>query len=363
MCSKTGIILKRLEIFFFALLILLLCASLILFAPSVGNASTLAVERCLNIIIPSLFAFMAVSQIVISSGVYKYISMPFYPIAKYVTAIPPELFFVFLMGSLAGYPVGIKLLGDMKSKGTVSDKTAEIMSVFCCCGGPAFYSGTVGLAVFGSQKIGMLIFVSVLGANFLSACLICRIKKPEGVCRATRIKFSAETITSGVRSAGSSLFTICAMIIFCSALLAVIDSLGLFRYIQSLFGLSDNEITLIRSCLEITNLTQIQGMPYNLLPYIAAVCSFGGFCVIAQILALNGAAFSLKYFILSRPFNAALSALICYLCKPLFLPDAVEAAVYKKVLVNFNNFVPSICLILMILLLNLKKSLVFSKKL
>lgn len=97
-----------------------------------------AVDRCMNIIIPSLFVFMALSQILVSSGLYYCVSMPFYPISRFIMGIPPQLFFVFLLGNTAGYPVGVKLLSDLCQRKIISQRTAKIMSCFCCCGGLLF---------------------------------------------------------------------------------------------------------------------------------------------------------------------------------------------------------------------------------
>lgn len=117
----------------------------------------------------------------------------------------------------------------------------------------------------------------------------------------------------------------------------------------------------VKSCLEITSLTELSGSPFYLLPFIAAVCSFGGLCVIIQISAL-GVDFSLVPFFISRLTSAFLSAVICRFIYPFFIPDSVLTSVTNNVkFVKVNNFVPSFCLIMMILLLTLKKRLAFSK--
>jgi hypothetical protein len=54
---------------------------------------------------------------------------------------------------------------------------------------------------------------------------------------------------------------------------------------------------------------------------------------------------------------------ICRLLSGYFLPTTVDVVAFDgEILVNFNNFTPSICLILMILLLNFKKRLVIYKR-
>ena len=154
---------KELCVYILAGVVIWFCIITISGGESVKLGISEAVDRCMNIIIPSLFVFMALSQILVSSGLYYCVSMPFYPISRFIMGIPPQLFFVFLLGNTAGYPVGVKLLSDLCQRKIISQRTAKIMSCFCCCGGPAFYSGTVGLAVFGCTGAGIAVFIHTSG--------------------------------------------------------------------------------------------------------------------------------------------------------------------------------------------------------
>jgi len=275
--------------------------------------------------------------------------------------IPPQLFFVFLLGNTAGYPVGVKLLSDLCQRKIISQRTAKIMSCFCCCGGPAFYSGTVGLAVFGCTGAGVAVFVSILAANFLTALVLGRAINEDKKTSKPTFRLDGRMFTDSVISAGKSLFVICVMIVFFGAFMSSLEYCGAFSFLKNAFSLSENELVLVKSCLEITSLTELSGSPFYLLPFIAAVCSFGGLCVIIQIAAL-GVDFSLVPFFISRLTSAFLSAVICRFIYPFFIPDSVLTSVTNNVkFVKVNNFVPSFCLIMMILLLTLKKRLAFSK--
>lgn len=339
------------------------CFALIADSAVIKTHIVQAIDRCINIIVPSLFAFMAVSDLLIKSGLYNYVSKPFTPFSKYILGMPAQLFFVFLMGNLAGYPMGVKLLSDLVRSGKISAKTAEIMSCFCCCGGPAFYAGTVGLGIFGSVKIGMGVFTSIVLANVMTAAIACRIWKPKLENSDVSVRLDSQLLTDSVVNSGKSLFTICGMIVFFSAFMSVLEYFGAFSFLADLFSLDKNAVALLRSFFEITSVTEISSISFGSMPAITALCSFGGLCVVMQIAAVNAKTFSLKRFYLTRPVNAVLSALIFEFIKKYFLPEAIET-VYSnsKYLVNINNFVPSICLILMILLLMYKKRLVFSRQ-
>ena len=349
---------KELCVYILAGVVIWFCIITISGGESVKLGISEAVDRCMNIIIPSLFVFMALSQILVSSGLYYCVSMPFYPISRFIMGIPPQLFFVFLLGNTAGYPVGVKLLSDLCQRKIISQRTAKIMSCFCCCGGPAFYSGTVGLAVFGCTGAGIAVFVSILAANFLTALVLGRAINGDKKTSKPTFRLDGRMFTDSVISAGKSLFVICVMIVFFGAFMSSLEYCGAFSFLKNAFSLSENELVLVKSCLEITSLTELSGSPFYLLPFIAAVCSFGGLCVIIQIAAL-GVDFSLVPFFISRLVSAFLSAVICRFIYPFFIPDSVLTAVTNNVkFVKVNNFVPSFCLIMMILLLTLKKRLV-----
>ena len=338
------------------------CLLSVIYSSAVKTAVTEAVERCMNVIIPSLFAFMALSQIMLKSGAGAAVSKPFLIFAK-IMGMPAQLFYVFIISSVAGYPVGIKLLADLKNRGDIDSQTANALSAFCYCGGPAFFSGTIGLAVFGDTRAGMLIFISVLSANFLVGCVICRIFKPKYKVQKNKTEFSAEILIDSVTSAGRSMMMICLMIVFCSALISLAEAAGAFEMLVKFTGISENALVMIRSCMEISFISQLSGTPYSLLPCCAAVCSFGGICVLVQAAAMGRGSINMKYLVLSRPVCAVISAAVCMALKTFFVPQTLAAVTSTKELVKFNNFVPSICLLLMIFLLNFKKSLVISKQL
>lgn len=334
-------------------------AGMAVYPAEVSEAVKEAVLRCLNVLIPSLFAFMAVSAMLVESGSAAMLARPFRPVSRYIFKMPEQLFTVLLISTVAGYPVGIKTLSDMLDRGEIDAPTAEKAACFCYCGGPAFYSGAVGLAIFGSKQVGTLIFLSVLLSNLMLALLLCRFSKLRAL-EGKREPASGNLLVNGVLSAGRSMGAICMTVVFFSALMALLKAWGAFALIQRIFGLSDNGVTLLKAFIEITSLTELSGTPYGLLPLISAACSFGGVCIIMQLFALKSKKLHLFSFLKLRPFAAVLSALICKILQPYFINAAIAVNSYKPPLFKINNFAASICLIFMILLLNFKKSLVFS---
>ncbi len=332
------------------------CIALIVNAKAVSEGIIDSIVRCINIIIPSLFAFMAVSGIIIKSRLYYYISRPFHFISKYVLRLPDNLFFIFILGNVCGYPIGIKLLSEMVKEGRISAKNAEIMSCYCYAGGPAFLTGAVGLAVFGNKKIGLLIFASVLISNILMAVILNRIYKINGNDTGENLNLSPEVIINSAVDAGKSLFVMCILIVLFSTVMSVMESCNVFDFIAGKFNISYNGLVLIKAFFEISSVTQLSGAPYRFLPLITSLCGFGGLCVMLQIPAVNANMFSLKKFFLSRILFFAIQYIVSSMVFMLFSSKYVPASSQNtQIIVDFNNFVPSICLIMMIFLLVLRK--------
>ncbi len=332
------------------------CIALIINAKAVSEGVIASIFRCFNIIIPSLFAFMAVSGIIIKSRLYCYISKPFHIISRYLLKLPDNLFFIFVLGNVCGYPIGIKLLSQMVKEEKITARTAEIMSCYCYAGGPAFLSGAVGLAVFGNKNVGLIIFVSILISNVIMAVILNRIYKINDDNTQSSFNFSSDIIIDSAVDAGKSLFTMCILIVLFSAVMSVMESCNVFEFAADRFHISSNGIVLIKSFFEISSIAQLYGAPYRLLPLITSLCGFGGLCVMLQVTAVNSHAFSLKKFFLSRVLLFAIQYAVSFAMFKLYAPRYISASSQSaQVIVDFNNFVPSVCLIMMLFMLALRK--------
>ena len=327
-----------------------LTAGLAIYPAEVSAAVREAVMRCLNILIPSLFAFMTAASMLAESGSAALLAKPFSLVSRYIFRMPESIFAAMLISFIAGYPVGVKLVSDMLDRGELDSHSAKLAASFCYCGGPAFYSGAIGLAVFGSRQVGVLIFLSVILADLCLAFAVCRFSELNVSPKKDRSE-KCSLLVGSINSAGRSMAAVCLTVVFFSAVMALVEASGLFAEISRIFGLSNNGITIVKSFIEIT----------SLVPLICAACSFGGICVVIQLFSLKSKDLSLLSFIELRPLAAVLSAVFCKILQPHLIDKAVSAISVNRSLLNINNFAASVCLILMIFLLNFKKTLVFSE--
>lgn len=314
-----------------------------------------SVERCLRIVIPSLFAFMVISSVIIKSGLHRYFSRPFRLISRYILHINENLFSVFLMSFTGGYPVGAKNLTELYDNNEISKKEAERMLSFCYMPSPAFIMGISYPILYSSKKAGIIIYLSIAISTILFAVISGFFVKVQYDNKSEyKIKISSETIISSVESTAVSLFKICIMIIFSSVIIAFMEIL------LSEIGISENFCVLGNSFIEITSLSRLEKDIFRLLPIITALFSFGGISVIMQIKAITGDRFSLKYFFISRIIIAFLSSIISEIAVKFISITVSKEAIHIGS--RENSVLPSIILIIMIIYLLWDKKTVAKRK-
>lgn len=332
-----------------SVIIMLISCLFIIFPENVTNAAVSAVWRCLYSVIPSLFGFMAISDLIIKTGINRIIAKPFSLISRYIFRIPEEYFPIFLISIIGGYPVGITLISELYSEQKISRKIKEKMSFFCFFPSPVFLFGMLG-GIFPDFAV-YTAYASIVLANIIIA-VVSGIGTPVPSLQKQKseVNFSVEDITSSVINAGCSVMKMSAIIVFFSSFIAAINSAGVFR----LF--SEYQKSIIITALEITNAPSVANAT---LPIMTALLSFGGVSVILQTISLSKKSLNIKKFLLSRGFASVISYILCYIATKLMnFPLAVSLSVPDVTLsVRRISPIPSIFLIIMtILLLNKKNS-------
>ena len=300
-----------------------LCLILIIDSEGTVRAARQSVEVCLTAIIPSLFAFMVFSQVFIKSGIGDFLFYPLYKINSFWFKGNRREFSIFIISLFGGYPVGIKLLKDHIAYNKNYTEIAEKMLCYCYCGSPSFIIQIVGISVLGSAKAGLLVYLSNVAACVTMAVVInvmspkakgrAEDKQKEKISRITVYDFTdsiADTVKAlGVISGTILAFNIVLELIRFSGFTEILERLNIDKHFMSL--------------MEISNISAFQGNCFGLLPFFAAVTSFGGLCIIVQTTALSKGQIPLKIFILSRFPAALLSGLYMYIIDLLF-PITVE---------------------------------------
>lgn len=334
------------------LLLLILC---VCFASEIRLEMQNALTRCLTVIIPSLYAMMILSQLLVTTGIWRVLAKPLRRITPKLFGMPDACFAVFLLSQFAGYPIGASMLRTLTENGTLRREDAGRLLGVCYGSGPAFLLGLLGNVPHRTQ-VFLLIFGTNVLSNLLLACLLFR-RKPIQLQRNEQTAIypaDAALLVQCTADAGRTLLKLCGIILCFSAVCAVLNALGLFQ----LLTLSAQKLSLtfpvsaVTKCiLEITNAAALS-LPFRLrIPVFAALLSFGGFCVILQIRAVTGDVVPMKQFIIWRCMAAISSAGCCAVGVHL-LPDIPDetAAVMSTAIVSRNPIFPTCMLLIMILL-------------
>ena len=285
--------------------------ALALFFPNEAAASAVnSIDVCLGTIIPSMFAFMAITTYILSSGVYRVIFRPVLWLARKIVKADDRILSVFLLSLFGGYPIGVKLLKEIIAENKNSPEAVNCCrdsSMFCYCISPTFALIMLGNGVFGSTGAGAVIYISNVLACIITAAAVSRSCKLKAGQVGTSVNGG---IVDAVNSASRALFTVCTVIVAFNTLIAC---LGAFA---ALFGITFPP--LFAGALEISNLLKLREPSVNLIPIVSAIASAGGICVLLQCTAVVKGAFPVKRFIIARIPCAALSALISWILLQFF---------------------------------------------
>jgi len=318
---------------------------LIIFPEEIADSAILSIENCINIIIPSMFAFMVISTYIMSSNIYQHIFTPFFFLFNRIIKLNKSLFSVFFLSLIGGYPIGIKLLRELIAQNKNYSEISSKMSTFCYCVSPTFAITMIGLGLYNNAEIGAIIYLS----NAVS-CIIM------AIIQSRRYNLKINDIDTGrkggiiysVNSSASALFKICSIIVIFNIMLTAAESfLSLFQI----------EIpVIIKSFFEISNIVRLKNPNVAVLPIISAISSTGGLCVLFQSYSLIGNDFSPKAFILSRlPCSLISSAVTAIL---LFFWD-ISVPVFsenKNYCFEFNSNRAILVLLLIMCVILLQKS-------
>lgn len=311
--------------------------------PSViSSAVSASATSCLEVVVPSLFAFTVLAIYLQKSGLYRVALRPLtLPLSK-LLRMDEELCAVFVLSNIGGYPVGAKLLSELVRQERLSEKDAGRMMCFCFGSGPGFMIGIAGMKIFNSAGAGLALFGVCFAAALLTAAFV-RSRGPIELKKADRsFELSANSFISSVTAAARVMFTVCAMIIGFSAISAILSEIGVYSLFESIFGSAE----IFPALLEVTRIKELSAAAHTL-PLCAALLAFGGVCVLMQIAAI-AKDIPLKGFLISRVPAALIAALISMPFARAFPPEYVQTIAPETTVIPFTkNAALSICVLAM----------------
>lgn len=275
---------------------------------------------CIEVLVPSLYLFMALSSYIIQSGIVRTLTKPLGGLAHFLFRLPSQSLAVILLSILGGYPVGGRCTALLYEHGQLSEAQARRTAYIAVCAGPGFLLNYVGVALLNNRGAGTALLVSEIVGVLITGMTVGRMNinsdKTKAIREVSQINraYSGEStekaasgrergsIIRSVTEASRATFHMCGMVILCAAITEVIAAVS-----------PNPLVTDIASAIvEITTGCHRMCGSYPL-PLIAFFIGFGGLSVHGQIFAgLGVLRISKGLFILYRIIQGIITALAAY---------------------------------------------------
>ena len=279
---------------------------LMVFSNIGASGTTLGLKLCASVIIPSLFpytfAILFLMRLNISS-----ILTPFEKIIKKLFKMNKEMFFVFILSLLGGYPSGAKLVNELYKDKKIDEKTANNMLIFCVNAGPGFVVIAIGNRILNSSSCGLILLFSHITVSLLFALIF---KNKNSYTE--QKKQSCHTpltncFTSSVTDSANTVLNICFYVVLFSVINAYLTEMqGVFYPIKFLSYLTE-----ISSSVNLTRNIYL----------ISFLLGFSGISIWCQIFATaNKFKINITKFVLFRVLHGTLSAVLTFALIKVFKP-------------------------------------------
>lgn len=288
-------------------------------------------------ILPSLLPFFIATELLQYTNINYFFRKFFHKLMKPLFNVPGEGAYAFIMGIISGYPIGAKIVSSLYECNICTKQEANRMIAFTNNSSPLFIIGTVGILLYKSSFIGILLFVT----HFLSSILVGIIlnlysSKNKSITNKSILNSKINTYTNkkvntenfkdignilskSIKNAISSIFIIGGFVVIFSIILSILNELHFFdiiSYISSNFGISDSYCkSFISGLIELTNgvqlISQINTKTISINIILTAfLLGFGGISILLQVYSIiSKYNLSIKSYILGKILQGELAAI------------------------------------------------------
>ncbi len=291
---------------------------------------------CAGTLIPSLFPFMAVSDIVVRCGGAELLGKRLRRPMRALFGVSGDGGCAVLLGFLCGFPVGARAAVSLYSDGRISREELERLLTFSNIPSSAFVINAVGISLFGSRSFGVALYVTVLVSAIVTG-LLQRLmfksgnKKGEPALsekpssgEGKKSALGVSTLTEAVSSSALGMLKVCAFVVFFNALVGTLGAL------TDTLSLPESSRALLFGFFELTGgISAAAALPSakSAAVLVALISGWSGLSVHLQIMSLcPEGEISFKPYLLSKLFQGALCAALMSAYLALFSPELTLGA-------------------------------------
>lgn len=292
--------------YFFTIIFTIFLITLILFS----NNNLIAAQKGLALwatsVLPTLFPFFIATELLCQTNFTYIIGKFLNKFMKPIFNVPGESATAILLGTISGYPIGAKVVCNLKKQKIISKIEAERLIAFTNNSGPLFILGTVGIVMLNNKNLGIILLISHILSSLLVGYCFRFWKKNKLDINYSETKFNSsqtpikiselgEILGNAIKKSIGNILSVGGFIVLFSVILSILNSSGCLELITSIlykFGIS-KEISLstITGIIELTNGLNLSTALYENIPLISILISsfllgFGGISVLLQVYSI-----------------------------------------------------------------------------
>jgi len=269
-------------------------------------------------VLPSLFPFFIISDVLISYNITNYIPNIFKKTFTKLFRINDAQLTIFFLSCVSGFPSNARNTRNLYDKGIITKEEASHILMFTHFSNPLFILSTVAVSFLNQESYGIFILISHYLGNFILGLFVRNYSSVSDHYYMTNLEKSQSFSQVFLHAIRSSVDT----------LLMILGTLTCFLLVSSLMinrlevGIYSSSI--LRGILEITmGLKSLSLLPLtDIYKVVIATMfiSFGGFSVHLQVISqLVDTDIPYQPFFVARVFHALFSGGICYLLFSIFM--------------------------------------------
>lgn len=218
---------------FAVFLAFLLFAGIIILPDIAYSCAKSGLNICASTVIPSLFPITFASVFIMSLFENSKLSFLNHFAKKFFNSNGYCLL-IFCFSLIGGYPTGAKLLNEAYISEKITKEKAQNMCLYSVNSGAGFAVTAVGLGVFGSKKIGIILYLSGILSALTLALVFSLYKNRESKVQTDNFKNNhtiAEIFTSSASKASTALLSICGFVILFSVINGMLMQFDILKYL------------------------------------------------------------------------------------------------------------------------------------
>lgn len=274
------------------------CVVMVILSDMVLHSARKGISLWLTDVLPALLPFFICANFLQNIGAVQIFKSGAFP---------------FAMSVLSGYPIGAKIVGDLRRGGEISLTEAKRLMSFCNTSGPAFMVGAVGAGMLGSEALGSIIAISHYTGAIVNGILYTRLLGRDA-CTASLKKLPVkkglqELFTDAILASFRSLGIILAYIVLFMFLTDMFEISGVFSAMenQEARALVKGFFEMTVGCNAVAECAAISESAKAV--FCSWIMSWGGLSVMGQTMSmLSGTGVSFGFLFVSKMTHGLFSA-------------------------------------------------------